>query len=267
MIRSFFNHHSPAKTEEFRARVLKLVRAMYPDVTVESPEEEGDVLRVGDLKIGIQNLKARFEQTDRSEQVLEKLVAEHFAFLLNVPEVEQDFATAKARLRPQIMPPEYAEQAPILSFPFGQTLAIGIVLDREEGYVYVRHEDAVRWKKSERELLDLAIENLDAASREMQMHASEGEDVKFVAIETKDGFDAARILIPGLRDFLAARLGIPFCFGIPNRDFIICWNSDASAGFSDFVADKLQNDFDTQPYPLSPQVFEVDSVGRFSECD
>lgn len=66
------------------------------DYSLESPEDEDDVLLVGDLKIGIQNLKARFEQTDRSEQVLEKSVAEHFGLLRNVLEVEQDFAIAIA---------------------------------------------------------------------------------------------------------------------------------------------------------------------------
>lgn len=75
---------------------MELVRAMYMDYSLESPEDEDDVLLVGDLKIGIQNLKARFEQTDRSEQVLEKSVAEHFGLLRNVLEVEQDFAIAIA---------------------------------------------------------------------------------------------------------------------------------------------------------------------------
>lgn len=64
-------------------------------------------------------------------------------------------------------------------------------------------------------MLDLAIENLGAASREMQMHASEGEDVNFVALEAKDRFEATRILVPGLGGFLASRLESPFRFDIP----------------------------------------------------
>lgn len=96
-------------------------------------------------------------------------------------------------------------------------------------------------------MLDLAIENLRAASREMQMHASESEDVNFVAIEVKDGFDATRILVPGLQGFLALQLESTFCFGIPKRNFIICWNSGVEAGFRDFVTDKPQSDFDAQP--------------------
>ena len=86
----------------------------------------------------------------------------------------------------------------------------------------------------------------------MQMQSSDNEDAKWVGIETKDGFDAARILIPKLREFLAGRLGNPFRFAIPNRDFLICWNTGTSTLFSDFTASKIRKDFETQPYPLSP---------------
>src|SRR2546426_2259606 len=40
--------------------------------------------------------------------------------------------------------------------------------------------------------LDLAIAKLDEASRKIQMQSTENEEVKWIGIETKDGFDAAR---------------------------------------------------------------------------
>lgn len=163
------------------------------------------------------------------------------------------------------MPPEYAQQAPIISLPFGRTLAIGIVLDSDDGYLYLKREDALRWKKPEKELLDIAIANLDEASRKMRMQSSDNEEAKWIGIETKDGFDAARILIPKLREFLASRLGSPFFFGVPNRDFLICWSTGSSPRFSDFTAAKLKKDFETQPYPLSLHVFEIADDGTITE--
>jgi hypothetical protein len=97
------------------------------------------------------------------------------------------------------------------------------------------------------------------------MSSSHNEAAKWVGIETKDGFDAARILIPRLREFLAGRLGSPFRFAIPNRDFLICWNAGASSRFAEFTASKVQKDFESQPYPLSPHVFEVTADGTISE--
>ena len=129
----------------------------------------------------------------------------------------------------------------------------------------MKREDALRWNKAHKELLDIAIANLDEASRKMQMQSTDNDEAKWVAIETKDGFDAARILVPKLREFLASQLGSPFRFAIPNRDFLICWNTGASTRFSDFTASKIQKDFESQPYPLSPHVFEVTADGTITE--
>jgi uncharacterized protein YtpQ (UPF0354 family) len=265
MFRSLFKNSSTADGESFRDRVLQLARASYPGIPFEASAQSADVIVAKKTQIGLQNLKAKFDQSDRSQQTLEQLVAEHFQFVLQDELSVPDFATAHQKLRPQIMPPEYAQQAPIISFPFGRTLTIGIVLDSDKGYLYLKREDALRWNKSDKELLNIAIANLDEASRKMQMQSSNNEEAKWIRIETKDGFDAARILIPKLREFLTSRLGSPFCFGVPNRDFLICWNTDASPRFSDFTAAKLQKDFVTQPYPLSPHVFEITDDGTIAE--
>ncbi|MHA3770860.1 DUF1444 family protein [Verrucomicrobiota bacterium sgz303538] len=265
VFRSFFKDRSASDAENFRERVLELVRVLYPNVSFEAPTQEADVIVANGIQIGLQNLKAKFDQSDRSRQTFDVLVAEHFQFVLQAEPSVPDFATARQKLRPQIMPPDYARQASIISFPFGQTLAIGIVLDSDKGYLYLKHEDVLRWNKSEKELLDIATANLNEASRNMQMQSSDSEEAKWIAIETKDGFDAARILIPKLREFLADRLGKPFCFAVPNRDFLFCWNTGASVRFSDFAASKIQKDFQSQPYPLSPHVFEVAADGAIAE--
>lgn len=267
MFRSLFKKRPAEEPENFRDRVLKYVRASFPKVKFEVSQTKEDVILAKDFEIGLQNIQAKFQQSDRSQQSFEQIVQEHFQFVLGSERSVPDFATARDKLKPQIMPLEYTKQATILSFPFGRTLAIGIVLDMEEGYVYLNSENLAKWNKTEKELLDLAIANLDAGSRQMKMEASEGEEAKWVGIETKDGFDAARILIPNLRKFLASRLGSPFRFGIPNRDFLICWDASASARFSDFTTKKLEKDFASQPYPLSAHIFEIADDGTILELE
>jgi uncharacterized protein YtpQ (UPF0354 family) len=267
IFRSLFKNRSGAEAVSFRDRVVKLVRASHPDVSLEAPAHSPDVIIVKGTQIGLQNLKAKFNESDRSQETLERLVSEHIQLALYYEPSVPDFETARQKLRPQIMPPEYAQQAPIVSFPFGQTLRIGIVLDSDKTYLYVRGEDALRWNKSHQELLDISLSNLDEASRKMEMQSGSNEEAKWVGIETKDGFDAARILIPKFREFLASQLGSPFRFAVPNRDFLICWNVGASKRFSDLTASKIQKDFQTQPYPLSPHVFEVSEDGTITQPD
>ena len=242
-----------------------MARIWYPEIQFEAPTSSPEVIVANQTQIGLQNLKAKYDQSDRSEDSLRTLVKDHFSFALRSDHSPVTFEEAQKQLRPQIMPPEYAEKISIVSFPFGKTLAIGLVLNQETAYAYLKTEDAVRWGKSSRELLDLALANLDEASRRMPMQATDNAEVKFVGIETKDGFDAARILIPKFQGFMAGRLGSPFHFGIPNRDFLICWNTEASAKFVQFTRAKLLKDFETQPYPLSPNVFSLEADGTIAE--
>ncbi len=266
MFRSLFTRNRAKGEPSFRERVHAIVSKLYPDEEFLLPEGDPDVIEVRKTHVGLQNLEAKFLQSDQKESTLQTLVEEHFAFVLSTEEpAVPPLAEALPRLRPQVMPPEYAQQAPIVSFPFGDSLAVGIVIDSEKGYLYLKREDADRWGRTPDSLLEAAIENLNQASREIAMQSTENEEVKFIGIETKDGFDAARILIPKLRGFIADRIGSPFFFGVPNRDFLICWNMDASAKFLQFTKNKLKKDFENQPYPLSPSLFEIDADGNITE--
>jgi hypothetical protein len=253
-----FRSENHPEEADFRTRVLKFAFAQFPGTSISAAADK-DVIIVGDVRIGLQNLKAKFDQSDCSDETFETLALQHITFALEDHSGILDFASVRARLRPQIMPPEFAVQAPILSFPFGETLAVGIVIDGDKGYSYVRTEDAIQWKTSREDLLSLSIANLDEAIRgKTKMQFFEEGATTWVGIEMKDGFDAARILIPAFRKFLATRLGSPFYFGVPNRDFLIAWNGTADASFAESAASKIKRDFKTQPYPLSPSVFEVE---------
>lgn len=265
MLSSSFGDDSTAEAAEFRDRVLQQVRAAYPGIPFEAPPHNPGVIVANGNQFGLRNLKVKFDQSDRSPRAFAELVASHFSLVLQADLPLPEFDAARRRLRPQIMPSPFADKAPLISFPLGSTLAIGIVLDGAKGYQYLRWEDALRWNKSHRELLDLSLTNLDEASGPLQAQANENEEVKLVAIATRDGFDAARILVPALRESLANRLGSPFCFGVPNRDCLICWNLAASPRIAAAIAAQLRKDFQTQPYPLSPNVFQVNAAGVIKE--
>ncbi|HEX7861067.1 MAG TPA: DUF1444 family protein [Verrucomicrobiae bacterium] len=256
MLRRFFTRKQDAK--DFRDRVINAAARLFPDLLITASPTQEEVINAKGVQLGLQNLETKFNLSDRSEKTLEELVREHFAVALNAEPAIPDFEAARPLLRPQIMPPNFATQAPIVSYPFGGTLAIGIVFDDAKSYSYIRREDAEKWAIPDGDLLQAAIASFDEAIRgKTKMHFSEKENTKWLGVETKDGFDAARILIPGFQKFLSGRLGNPFRFGVPNRDLLICWNCKADESFVDFATSKIREDFEQQPYPLSPNVFEM----------
>lgn len=244
----------------FRESVLGIAKKQYSNDKFSAPSNDPEVIVVRGVHVGLQNLRAKFQQSNRTQAALEALVKMHFSLVLrDIEKVETvtDYDAAKTRIRLQLMPKEYGEKAPLVSFPFSDGLLVGLVLDSQRGYVYLRKEDAARWGKEPPELRNVATENLDTASKNIPAHSSNNEKVRFIGLETKDGFDAARILIPGFRKFVSEQIGKPFYFAIPNRDFLICWSLDSGDKFQKFVREKVRQDFSEQPYPLSPNIFKV----------
>lgn len=228
------------------------------------------MLVVGELRLGLQNLRAKYELGEIPDEDFATMVEEHFGPIIRneMPSLDDlSLDDLRDQLRLQVMPAGYLKAAPvpIIVFPFATGIAIGIVADFPQTYAYIRQTDLKRWNVSAEELYELALENLESISKGIDISLIENDADTFLAINTGDGYDAARILIPGLQDYLASHLGETFRFGIPNRDFLICWRLDSSPELHRQFAAKLAEDHSEQPYPLSPSVFARNSEGNFHE--
>ena len=255
---------------EFQAFVLGILEDKFPERGFRAGGAE-DLIVCGEQQFGLHNLQMRCGEEARADDPeLRQFVAEHFAKMVKLVQqhTENDspaWATIEPRLRPQFMPAEYVARAPIVSLPVGPSpgdagVLIGIVLDSEAGYSYVRQEDGALWGRTAVELFDAAVENLRDASRELPM-AMFPEPNLAIVIETKDGYDAARLLVPDLREFVANKLGEPFLAGIPNRDFLIMWSREASEEFQTFCRQKIAEDFRQQDHPLTPRILLATADG------
>ncbi|MEO8502370.1 MAG: DUF1444 family protein [Acidobacteriota bacterium] len=245
---------------EFRDRVLAIAQAEFPDRHFEATSDP-HILKSGVGQHGLPNLYAKFQQTDRSDRALKELVKEHFAAnfaaldsAAATPKV--DWATAKPLLRPQVMPREYLQRLPLVSRPLARDALEAYVLDHETSYEYVSNDDLERWHVAADEVRKLAADNLDRASKGLEVEAGSGPD-KFLAVETGDSYDAARLLVPQLRQSFAGQLGDTYYAAIPNRGLLIMWSTSSSPAAQQRFQDMVAKDFRTQPYPLSRSIFKV----------
>lgn len=254
---------SPEDARAFARRVLALVRKLYPDQPA-ALGADGETLRLGSAQFGLSNLAAKFRQAGGGAALLRRLVKAHFDQLL------RDAATlvgtiswgeAKPILLPQLMPESFLEQLPLAERPFAPAVRIGLVIDAPSGYRYVRRDELNGWDLSLDQVLAVALDNLTTRSAGLQIHARTGAD-RILMLATGDGYDAARILLPRWRELAGEHLGLPFRFGIPNRDFLICWSADSTAGTQAAFRARIAEDYGRQPYPLSPLTFEMNSEGN-----
>lgn len=247
----------------FARRVLALVRELYPDQPA-SLGTDGETLRLGSAQFGLGNLAAKHRLAGGRADTLRRLVKEHFDVLLRDSESLIGGITwgeAKPILLPQLMPEAFLRQLALAEKPFVPGVRIGLVIDATAGYRYARVDELASWGVTAPQALEVALANLNARSQGLQIHASLETD-PMLAFASGDGYDAARILLPRWRALAAEHLGMPFRFGIPNRDFLICWSAGAGARTQAAFRAKLAGDFQRQPYPLSPLAFEMNEEGN-----
>jgi hypothetical protein len=234
---------------------------------------EPDVIRFGEVELGLSNLKGKI---CAAEPALDsagraRVIRDHFKFIMAKLEQQADlpapqtWAEASKVVSLQFIPSDYLRpfkgKRELETRPFVPGVELAVVLDSAEGYQVLRVEDRAKWKVSDKELHDTALRNLDEGNRELKLQAGGGPEL-YIGVETQDGFDAVRLLLPWVRDAAFERLGDPFYAGISNRDFLILWSGKNGAEFQKFVRENLAENFASQAYPLTPAVLRVSRDGR-----
>jgi len=142
--------------------------------------------------------------------------------------------------------------------PFPGRLAVVYVVDGEDAFTLVRPEDVERWGTAVAELHELALDNLLARTNEDEplfCEPSGGE--KLCGWASSDGYDAARMVVPELRDQIVRELGGPAAYAVPMENVFVALALDVleRGNTEQLFRVKLQRDFQTSDDPLSSEVF------------
>ena len=142
--------------------------------------------------------------------------------------------------------------------PFPGRLAVVYAVDAEDAFTLVRPEDVARWETTVAELHEVALDNLLAQTNEdepLLCEPSGGQTLCGWA--SSDGYDAARLAVPELRDQIVKELGGPAAYAVPMENVFIALALDVLEGGNteQLFRIKLQRDFQTSDDPLSPDVF------------
>jgi uncharacterized protein YtpQ (UPF0354 family) len=277
MISKFKNAFKKSDLDEknaFRKKVIEILRKKFSEYSF-AEGEDFEQIKVEtkediSLTIGLTNLKAKYLLTSQTSQDLETIVEEQFVSLQSNIEYiknldkQETWETVKPKLLLQIMPKEFADQTPLLNFPLGDEIIIGIAIDDEKSYRYTTKDDLGKWQVSTDDVYQQAEINLSEKSKGIEMMVVPNN---LVVVNTLDSFDAARILLPELRKFFSENLGSPFYFGVPNRDFLICFSAQSDDEMQQNIRNQIQSDFSERPYPLSKFTFVVDGKNEIKQLD
>jgi hypothetical protein len=243
--------------EAFTEKVHGILSRRFPEREFVSKPAAG-VITMGEAQFGMTNLHLEYQKSPVDDETLETSIVEKFENLVSLTDAGEgvlppEWVDAKPRLRLQLFSRRLESMEAALSFPFSDTVCSSLVIDSPKGYAYVRPEDAQNWDQSVVDLMELAQQNLLDASQEMQLMKVPGE-TPLCIIQTVDGYDAARVLVPEIRQRLIRELtgseDGEIYVGVPNRDFLIAWRTDTAAALHSNIANQIATDADSQPYPL-----------------
>lgn len=246
--------------ETFRDFVLEVLSEAFPDEPF-APGDRSDAIRWKGSEIGLHNLHADAALVQSQPSAVRQTIVDHFSRIVKLTDSELavlpgTWEEAQSRVRLQLMPAAFARAGVSVTYPFLDDVLISIVVDAEHGYAYVRAEDVERWQVGLVDLYQAACDNLMEASQNLGVSYYPGPPT-IVAVDTSDGYAAARILLPSLREFVGQRLGSPFCAGIPNRDFLIMWSATEDEEFLARIQAQLEEDTQSRSHPLSSRILTV----------
>ncbi|MFC2252406.1 hypothetical protein ACETRX_22405 [Labrys portucalensis] len=247
--------------ESFREEVVALLRRRRPALafTLPGDDPEGIHVKVGGntLQVYLGNLERQLGKArgmDREGQILDffdRIVAVRPAD----DEERARWQEARTKLRLQVVPIEYRRQAKEL---VSRDLAARVVI----AYALVTTDDLKTWGVDADAIHEAALAGLEAASGKLAIEAERSAKGRgaYATILTNDGYDAARLLLPSVRQRLLQALGSDLAIaGIPNRDFLVAWTPDfsARAGF----AAKVSEDSKSRSHPLTDELFVIEVNG------
>lgn len=233
---------------DFQKFVISILKEDFPKMTFVKGSSS-DVIIAEGYEFGLTNLYRAYQEDSADFRTV---VSENFRALLNEPKADIAWVDAKDKLRPQFIQNTYLEASPkLIHRSFTKGLLVGYVLDQGNMNRYVIQDDIDRWNVTESEVNSVAIHNLEGITKGIEMKAL-GEDI--IIVSMGDSYDAARLLLPRLRDKIASHIGPMFRVGIPNRDFLIFWSNDLDKEGDAKLRKQIEEDFQTMPYPLTEKV-------------
>ena len=265
----FRNHLRAREETAWAERAAAAVTRAHPawEVSRSSPGILGVTYKGSRVDIRLENMRrsAGDDAALFEEQVL--TAAESAAHVIDRAShdagVPPRFEDVRTKVYPVLVPRGFAPGQKLFTLPFAGDVLEAFVFDGEHHQRYLDEPTFSGWGVDHGTLLAAAAAALAARARAETWSAKRPTDPsatgRFVALDVSDGYAAARLVVPEVRERLGKELGYPFFVGIPNRDFLVAWSSDYT--FADQFANKVREDFSRRSYPVSPEVFRVDASG------
>jgi len=247
--------------EQFLDHVLTHVQVKFP--LVEIAQAEDFSVSVNGNVASLENLyRIILLQPDRTDRHIDRWMVELLRAAEGSPDQTAKFDEVKGRIMPMVLAESATDkEGAMVSQVLLPGLRVVYALDNDRTIAYIPQQVFNAWGITLEDLHQTALDNLIERSREIGGQAAQDDEgtINLVILQTLDGYDASRLLLPSLHDRLRRFLGSPFAAGIPNRDILLCFRNDLE--MIQRLQRQIATDFREMPHQISERVFLVTADG------
>jgi uncharacterized protein YtpQ (UPF0354 family) len=114
-------------------------------------------------------------------------------------------------------------------------------------------DDLARWGQSVADVDSVALSNLERqTNKEQKLLCEPSGGQKLCGWASGDGYDASRMLVPGLRRQIVKELGGPAVYAVPLESVFVA----LTRNYAPVIKGKVLQEFTTGKNPLSPELFQ-----------
>lgn len=246
-----------------RDEVAAILRSDFPDVPF-TLDPDPRQITFGRATLFLDNLNARVEGLTGSlrRAIIVDFIRPAATARPAKAGPAETFLQASGRLRIQLVPNVYREQAPeLVARRFSDRLLVTYVLDEANRYQLVTRPIFDRWGVDQATVERIAIDNLAKASEGVEVHISAtGARGKFATHADASSYAGARLLVPMVMDQIREGLGTSsIVVGVPTRDVLIAWTPDSAMKTQ--LARTVTDYMERGPYSRSRELFASSSAG------
>ncbi len=255
-----------------------MIARRFPSLMLERAEADFS-LRINGHLMALENLYrisvGEAEGDPEYSRRLESRVDRWVRDLLRGAEAATDESVSYEAVRQRILPlvvvkpPPAPADVQVVTQQLLDGLSVAYVVDGERTMSYITKQIFDKWGMAIDELHETALQNLAILSETLPAHAAQNESgrIDLILVQLMDGYDASRILLPGLYNHLKEHLGGPFVAGIPNRDILICFRDEPETVLR--LQQRIAADYQAMPHQVTDRLFLVtaDGIAPYADGD
>jgi uncharacterized protein YtpQ (UPF0354 family) len=206
------------------------------------------------LQLVLVNAYRRYEAApEKTQEIVDGLVRQAVS-QMKEGNSERSFAEVHDQLLPLLKRKVVVDGlagSPALTPFFDLDVVYGV--QRDHSFALVTEDDLKRWGKSPKEIHSVAISNLERETNARQkLLCEKSGSQRLCGWASGDGYDATRMLVPGLRRQIVDKLGGPAVYAVPLESVFVA----LTRNYADVIKGKVLQQFTSGENPLSPDLFE-----------